>query len=758
MKEPILPEMIFLILMLIILTIIPLTMASSGNLETGANESINATPPFSDYLVFENANISRGLDEGGPHTPDTATWVEQSGVLGIFDGKINMNDTDDNAYFDVPLIAATVGDNYTCEWIVEHNEVSNNFLQIIHNVGAGSGGNRNLDFGYGAQCSPSHRLVMKTENTLTVNCGEMAGGQDLSQVSDTVLKLLLYVNVTGASGASANLSVYNRSVVDGVITDDMLDLVHHKLGTAIETTLSMEFTAGTTGMDLNVSSIRCWNGTNGAPPPKPLPPDILASVEALVVNITSEAGPTSPGQLVDLTDPFGHNGATIPKTNDTTLSVYIETNEAATGGIIDRNNNLNVSDIGKGSSLCSTTGGTDHECTLDTANATEAFGLHNFSFGANDSSNNQNLTGIIFFTVNITETEPPSIDIDDEVGTFFTVGINNTDIIFKGTSTDNRDERYTLTIDINRSVIYTNTSYLNGTEFKVVFDRNIGNYNISLNVTDTSNNKNSTGFLFEVQNDDVPPSLIVYAPPNNSVYVFGINTSFNSTFLATDNLNTTFKIEIWRNGTAIYTNSSYVGGTNQTVLLEIDVIGFWNLSVVANDSYDNLNISSVLIQVNNATVGLLQERFNNFTFNISETYAPNWTRIDDQLNFSVDAIIAGNFTWNFTEYNISHFVFNQTEFGNTTPWMFNVTNDGTFYNLSVLFRQNQTKPWYQLHCGPEHINITNMSVILFNLTAGVSQQFNCTLDVINITQTRINWNLTKDEANWDFNYTIGFKT
>ncbi len=116
-------------------------------------------------------------------------------------------------------------------------------------------------------------------------------------------------------------------------------------------------------------------------------------------NITSEGGL---GQLVNLSDPFCHGiGCVLPKINDTTPQVRVTTNETATCAFINDNRNLNYTDMIEynPSSKCSTTGSTEHTCTLTEDNATTT-GLHNYSTGCKDSNGNENLTGFMF-TINI---------------------------------------------------------------------------------------------------------------------------------------------------------------------------------------------------------------------------------------------------------------------------------------------------------------------------------------------------------------------
>jgi len=126
--------------------------------------------------------------------------------------------------------------------------------------------------------------------------------------------------------------------------------------------------------------------------------------EIILGNLTSEGGL---GQIINLSNPFCHDadsvGCKVPKTNDTTPSFFFISNEDADGAIIDRNRNLNFTDITAGSSQCSTTGVQIHTCTLDAANATAVSGLHNFSVSLRNAAGLENLSATLFFLVNITD-------------------------------------------------------------------------------------------------------------------------------------------------------------------------------------------------------------------------------------------------------------------------------------------------------------------------------------------------------------------
>lgn len=132
------------------------------------------------------------------------------------------------------------------------------------------------------------------------------------------------------------------------------------------------------------------------------------------------------------------------------------------------------------------------------------------------------------------------------------------------------------------------------------------------------------------------------------------------------------------------------------------------------------------------------------------TYAVNFSLID--VNFT-DVILnqKGNYTWNFSE-NVTRFVLNETTVS-TVPWVFNITNNGTL-NITVNMTQNQTKPWYEWWCN--NFNITNVSRNVINVSNMSSSVFNCTLNLVNISQTYVNWTLNVSKSDWDFTYAFTY--
>jgi len=320
---------------------------------------------------------------------------------------------------------------------------------------------------------------------------------------------------------------------------------------------------------------------------------------------------------------------------------------------------------------------------------------------------------------------------------------------FNASCSDNINKTMDIFIYINNTQYYSEEDYINNTIIEVNVTLEAGFYEWNVSCADPFGNNATAHHFYLIRNDTVAPNSFF-----NNLSLFGeyrkigINASDPIYFNSTDNLNTTLIIEITMNDTIIYFNDSYTNGTLEQFAYNFVTAGYWLINLSSTDPYNNINWTTHNIRFDKVNTSFVDVIHPNIT-NLS--YSPNWTMGWNQLNFSIDATLAGNFTWNFTEYNISNYEFNLTETGNTTPWTFNVTNNGSF-NIEIRLQQNQTKDWYEWDCYNK--NITNVSTPLFNLTVNQSIDFNCTLDVLNISQTYSEWNFTIDRAYWDFNWTF----
>ena len=196
----------------------------------------------------------------------------------------------------------------------------------------------------------------------------------------------------------------------------------------------------------------------------------------------------------------------IAKTNDTTPSYFVKTNQTSKCAVVNHNTDINYSDITAGNSdtKCEFTGGTTHTCTLPDANATTSIGLHNFTISCNTTDGIQRLTSDSgLFNVEITDGVPPKVDLDKPIDdVFFILEVNNT-IKFNATSTDNFDSAYNCSLLVNDVQVFSNASYANGTEFnftKTITE--IGTYVWNVTCTDSFNNVNSSQRSFTLEQEE----------------------------------------------------------------------------------------------------------------------------------------------------------------------------------------------------------------------------------------------------------------
>lgn len=191
----------------------------------------------------------------------------------------------------------------------------------------------------------------------------------------------------------------------------------------------------------------------------------------------------------------------ISRTNYTTPTFFVITNETGTCAIIDNNRDLNWTDIFAGNANNdSGAGGTTHTLTLNLSNQT-GIGLHNFSVGCKDAVGNENRTSTSSkFLVNITEPIPPQVNLaNPDADALFRVGVNTTNIRFNVTSTDNYNRIYNCTGYIDSVQEFSNGTYANGTQFnfsKTITASGIHTWNVTC--IDNFNNVNSSQRSFTV--------------------------------------------------------------------------------------------------------------------------------------------------------------------------------------------------------------------------------------------------------------------
>ena len=268
-------------------------------------------------------------------------------------------------------------------------------------------------------------------------------------------------------------------------------------------------------------------------------------------------------------------GRIFAKTNDTTVTIRATTNEAATCAGGNNNLDLNYTDwiAYNPASEASTTGGTQHIWTLTGDNAT-GIGAFNFSIGCKDALNNENRTSTSGkFLINVTDDVSPTVNPDvpaDNV--FFQLDINSTNILFNFSASDNFDVNFICNGFVDGIQIYTNATYLNGTEgkFNDTPAQTIGTHKWNVSCIDSFNNLNSSqrDFIFKQEE------------------VLNLNLSGN---------NDTQKYE-FRTKANISANCQTPLGETCQVCIDLDAPGFgYNFSCGFNTTHFIFNITTLRI-------------------------------------------------------------------------------------------------------------------------------------------------------------------
>ncbi len=305
--------------------------------------------------------------------------------------------------------------------------------------------------------------------------------------------------------------------------------------------------------------------------------------EIILINLTNGKGE---GQII-----FNSSGVNIKqvgsvRTNDTTPTFFVITNEAATCCLIDQNADLNWTQCFAGTDNFDTEGLT-HILTLNSTNATGRYGLHNFSAGCKDSEGNENITSTSGkFLVNITNPFPPVIDASN-TGKLLINDFNNSNATITWSATSVSDTSFTVTVDINNTPpIYTNTTFGNASTSTIFFSRDIGIYNISINVTDRFNNKNSTGILITVRNDSVAPSLTITDIEDGVFFRVDVNNTDILFNWSCSDANKTYTARQYIDSSLEYDNTTYTNGTN-ILFTKTVAVGSHTWSANCTDPYNN---------------------------------------------------------------------------------------------------------------------------------------------------------------------------
>jgi len=159
--------------------------------------------------------------------------------------------------------------------------------------------------------------------------------------------------------------------------------------------------------------------------------------------------------------------------------------------------------------------------------------------------------------------------------------------------------------------------------------------------------------------------------------------------------------------------------------------GTYNLLFWANNTlgYSNTTTSQLIVPLINYTLNI----------NTSLLYNLDYSVITPQINYTT-----GNFTWNTTQYNISTY--------GTNNWLFKYTNHGNVPN-NLQFKFNFSTYYKEWRCY-NNINISNIMTNVSVVNPGDTLYFNCSLSLLNCSQTYIGWNRTINNCNLSVGYSF----
>ncbi len=483
--------------------------------------------------------------------------------------------------------------------------------------------------------------------------------------------------------------------------------------------------ANDTSGNMGQSDTIFWNFVETTPP------------EITLINLTSEGGL---GQIIDLNNKQGGQN----RTNDTTPTFFIKTNENSNCAVINNNSNLNYSDITAGSSECATTGTTIHICSLPDENKT-AVGFNNFSIGCQDSFGNENLTSTSGkFLINTIEFEVPTVSFshptlaDNSITSNLSIMINVT--------TTGAVETYTLDWDgINETVVFNITS---GILINKTGLLDSTSYTYRVYVEDIKGTKSSTeertvstntlGILLSVS----AGAQLAFRPTveNATLRTENISCTGQNNSIGCLNVTTLFEFDL--NFSLLFNIT--VDSPNQRIIedFSVDALDWTVFQLRSNNTLNktilNASVTCGEIQSLNST-GLIEYRFDN---NIETVYT-NSSNESVLINTSVNCTNVNYFTriLNGTQKNITGFdAFNFSWKGDNSSNTFSISlfdDDGTKASSSTLTLSNVRFNTTGISLGSlTNISIINITVTNVSGTSGLSGFFIDNLRLMNLTSTQ----------------------
>lgn len=661
-----------------------------------------------DYIKFDNAtvntfgNITLG-DLWTSHGYQRYTTGTDNAYYGV--------DAQANPILVLPITSATdAGYNISIRSSASDKKVNQTYCQSIEVQRNGSGANYYAAMKWSNASDGNHEVL------IDFNAAIRWVDQHADVTTDCTGQTAVAGAVTTGFDYNFTFCFTNDTYISGMLNTTSFTK-NCTLNQPYNWTSLELFTTDNGGAGPSQFIIRSWSVYNGTVKPTTLPPPPPDTTPSQITfcNMTSEGGS---GYVVNLSDPFCSNaGCKVPRTNDTTPTLICTIDEQGNLTIINSNRNLNYTDIYRGTANNGNGTGKTIAVTLNDSNSSR-IGLRNFSLSATDTSGNQNLSATLFFYINITDSAAPNTTLNypNSSGSF-AIGINNT-IDFNFTSIDNLDSNFTCVGYLDNVLLFTNSSYLNGTMMRYTSAvSTTGSHTFYVNCTDSYNNINQSEIRsFSVNNPAVNFSLNEYA--NRTLVYTGLNTIFNFTVNFTEKID---KCYLYVNNAINQSNNSLIRSRIKYNLTSNLSIGYdYNWSVKCNLSSGLLVNSSYfeLYVYNLPNISFTAPTPDNNTITTNQWVLINVSTIGKIQNYTLE--------WNGTNQSIT--------FNNTLNLVINKTglSDLTVYNFKVYVNDSN-----------HNINSTEMrfiSINVFKLTVVISSEANFTFKpyVVNSTLRTVN--------------------
>ncbi|MEK6918135.1 MAG: hypothetical protein AABW51_04265 [Nanoarchaeota archaeon] len=264
------------------------------------------------------------------------------------------------------------------------------------------------------------------------------------------------------------------------------------------------------------------------------------------------------------------------------------------------------------------------------------------------------------------------------------------------------------------------TTVPNRTDYRAIFTplkASVGNYNITINITDSSNSSNLFSFNLSVLAINHNPVLSNLSNQSSAVnrsfyYDMNVTDTEDGNDTSVTNTNFTFSYSFLSDGSTVsFLNSTYFNSTTGIINLTFNSSqdGKYRLNITVNDSSGAVNYGNFWVNVygppNVSSPGT------NYVFNLTE----NTTSI---LNFTVNHFVGDNLTYDFYVDGINCPLSSNSNCNYTSSLLrdnLSYYGNGTSYNWS--FTPNMTDETYNLLKNltlvvyPSNSNLTNASLL-----------------------------------------------